>query len=199
MNLSMNDTDRAKNAGFSLALREVVGQELRLIPAAEGTSGMWSLDAGEIPVAHLRFGHDGWALDLACKEERWRITRHRRFGWKLSLERLDGTRLGSYHGRRSRAGGSIELAAGTRARLRRSLLNNTWQIHDHHGVVCAIRSHPANQLSLFGARPKHRMTVTVDPEATASMGLHLVVLTACGVIMLTDAIAAAAAKTELGR
>ena len=195
----MNEAERAKNSRFSLGLREVVGQELRLVPAAEGTSGMWSLDAGEISVARLRFGHDGWALDVACKEEQWRLTKHRKFGWELSLERPDGTRLGSYHGGGWRAGGSIELTDGTRAKLRRSLLGNNWQIHDHHGAVGEIRSRAANQLSPFGARPQHRMTVTIDPEPAGSIGLHLVVLTACGVIMLTDAIAAAATKTELGR
>ena len=114
--------ERTKTTEFSLGLREVGGQELRLVPAPEGTSGMWSLDAGEIPVAHLCFGHDGWALDVACKEEQWRLTKHGRFGWNLDLERPDGMCLGSYHERRWRRGGSIELADGTRAELRRSLL-----------------------------------------------------------------------------
>ena len=64
----MNEGEHAMTVGFSLELREVVGQELRLVPApADNTSGMWSLNAGHIPVAHLRFGHDGWAVDVACK------------------------------------------------------------------------------------------------------------------------------------
>jgi hypothetical protein len=100
----MDEAEQARKVGFSLGLREVVGQDLRLVPAAEGTSGMWSLNAGDISVAQLRFGHDGWALDVVCKEEQWRLAKHRRFGWELSLERPDGVCLGSYHGRRWRAG-----------------------------------------------------------------------------------------------
>jgi hypothetical protein len=195
----MNGSEQATTADFSLGLREVVGKELRLVPAAGGTSGTWSLNTGDIPVAHLRFGHDGWGVDVACKEEQWRLIKHRRFGWGLNLECSDGVCLGSYHGRRWRAGGSIELADGTSAELRRSLLRNNWQIQNPHGAVCEIVSDAANQLSPFGVRPQHRMTVTIVPELAGSRSLHLVVLSACGVILLTDALAAASAKADMGR
>ena len=105
----------ATDADFSLRLREVVGQVLRLVPAAEGTNGMWSLDAGDIAVAYLHLGHDGWAVDVACQEEQWRLTSQKRFGWDLSLDRADGVCLGRYRGRRWRTGGTVELADGTRA------------------------------------------------------------------------------------
>jgi hypothetical protein len=81
-------------------------------------------------------------LDVACKEEQWRLTKHTRFGWELDLERPDGALLGSYQGRRWRNGGSIELANGTRAKLRRSLLSNNWQIQNPHGAICEILSRP---------------------------------------------------------
>jgi hypothetical protein len=177
-----------------------VGEELRLVPAPDATSGTWSLNAGAGAVAHLRFGHDGWALDVARKEEHWQIAKHGRFGRELNLERHDGALLGTYQGRRWRSGGSVELADKFGAELRRSLLrNNHWRIKDLHGPVCEIRSCPANQLSLFGARSPHRMIVAVAPEVRESVNIHLVVLSACGVIMLTDALAAASAKADLGR
>jgi len=194
----MTEAERTKTAGFSLGLREVVGQELQLVPAAEVTSGMWSLNAGDISVAHLCFGHDGWALDVACKEEQWRLTKHGRFGWELNLERPDGALLGSYHERRWRSGGSIELGDGTSAELRRSLLKSNWQVQNVHGAVCEILSRPYMG-TLTTRRSEDRMTVIIEPELTGNIGLHLVVLTACGVVMLTDAIAAAAAKADLGR
>jgi hypothetical protein len=196
----LTEAEQAKAADFSLRLREVVGQELRLVPGADGTSGTWSLNAGDIPVAHLRFGHDGWALDVACKEEQWRLAKHKRFGWELNLERPDGVCLGSYHGRRWRAGGSIELADGTRAELRRSLLRSNWQIQNPHGAVCEILSRAADpRISLLPGLRGVSMTVTIDPEPTGSASLHLVVLTACGVVLLHDLLAAAAAAADLGR
>ncbi len=91
---------------------------------------MWSLDAGDIPVAHLRFGHDGWAVEVACKEDQWRLAKNKRFGRELNIERPDGGLLGSYYGRRWRSGGAFELANGTRAELRRSPLRNRWQIRN---------------------------------------------------------------------
>jgi hypothetical protein len=192
--------EQAMTVDFSLGLREVVGQELRLVPGPVDTSGMWSLNAGDIPVAYLRFGHDGWAVDVACKEAQWRLAKHKRFGWELDLERPDGGLLGSYHGRRWRSGGGIELADGTRAELRRSPLGGKWQIRNPHGAVCEILSRAAHsQLSFHPGLKAFSMTVTIDPESAESTGLHLVILTGCGVIMLTNALAAASAKAELGR
>jgi hypothetical protein len=194
----MNEAEHAMNVDFSLGLREVVGQELRLVPASAGTSGMWSLDAGDIPVAHLRFGHDGWAVEVACKEAQWRLAKNKKFGWELNIERPDGGLLGSYYGRRWRSGGGIELANGTRAELRRSPLRNRWQIRNPHGAVCDILSR-AYVGELTTRRAADRMTVTLDPEPTGIGSLEIVVLTACAVIMLTDAHAAASARADMGR
>lgn len=194
----MNEAEHAMTVDFSLGLREVVGQELRLVPASAGISGMWSLDAGDIPVAHLRFGHDGWAVEVACKEAQWRLAKNKKFGWELNIERPDGGLLGRYYGRRWRSGGGIELANGTRAELRRSPLQNRWQIRNTHGAVCDILSR-AYVGKLTTRRTEDRMTVTLDPEPTGIGSLEIVVLTACGVIMLTDALAAAGARADMGR
>src|SRR5271166_1724375 len=174
----MTEAEQAKTADFSLRLREVVGQELRLVPAREVASGIWSLNAGDVPVAHLRFGHDGWALDVACKEDQWRLVKRRRSGWELNLERPDGTLLGSYHGRRWRVGGSIELADGAHAELRRALLKSNWQVQNRQGAVCEIRSRAANpQASLLPALRGVSMAVRIDPEPTGSGSLHVVIFT----------------------
>jgi hypothetical protein len=194
----VNEAEHAMTVDFSLGLREVVGQELRLVPASAGISGMWSLDAGDIPVAHLRFGHDGWAVEVACKEAQWRLAKNKKFGWELNIERPDGGLLGRYYGRRWRNGGGIELANGTRAELRRSPLQNRWQIRNPHGAVCDILSR-AYVGKLTTRRTEDRMTVTLDPEPTGIRSLEIVVLTACGVIMLTDALAAAGARADMGR
>ncbi len=145
-------------------------------------------------VADTTAGRSRWLVT----EAQWRLAKNKKFGWELNIERPDGGLLGSYYGRRWRSGGGIELANGTRAELRRSPLRNRWQIRNTHGAVCDILSR-AYVGNLATRRAADRMTVTFDLEPTGIGSLEIVVLTACGVIMLTDALAAAGARADGGR
>jgi hypothetical protein len=184
---------------FRLTLRDTVGETLRLVrpgpsPGSERADGSWRprrllgrefwLLAGELPVAYLRYGdrNDPALVEVVCREERWQLTKHRRTGWDLSLQRTaDHAPLGRYRGRRWRAGGTIELADGTSATAR-NWPGGPWRLE-------ASGAKPFAEVKrglITRSRRDEPLRVTMKSAPREIVGLHLVVLTVCGVILLEE-------------
>jgi hypothetical protein len=102
------------------------------------------------------------------------IRKRRRVGWKLSIESAEGRHVGWYSGRRWLPGGAIYLTDGTQVDLRR-LLNRRWK----------LQTTGARQ-RLVDIRTSHRplMTLTIRSFPAEITEAHLVILTACAVVML---------------
>ena len=72
----MNEIEPTTTAQFSTPFSEVASQELRLV-GRDFPDGTWALNAGDETLAHLRLGHEDGALDVTCKEDQWRLVKHK--------------------------------------------------------------------------------------------------------------------------
>jgi hypothetical protein len=184
---------------FPVTLRDTVGGTLRLVrpgpsPGYERADGSWRpprflgrefwLVAGELSVAYLRYGDrdDPALVEMACREERWQLTEHRRTGWDLSLERTtDHAPLGGYRGRRWRAGGTIELADGTSITVQ-NWPGGPWRLQTRGAKPFA----EVRRGLVTRSRRDEPLRVTMKSAPLEIVGLHLVVLSVCGVMLLED-------------
>jgi hypothetical protein len=183
----------AAGAEFPLKLQDTIGETLRLIRTSDQDRRWhralsWDSDllllAGEIPVADLHFSTSLTTLMyIACCEERWRLTKDKPNGWDLNLERAnDQAPLGHYWAHHWRAGGTIELADGTSFVVSRSL--SRWRLHMPEAEPFVEIPHRA--ALMHSTEEPLRVTMKSLPPEPA--GLHLAVLTVCGVILLEDVV-----------
>lgn len=182
---------------FHASLRDEIGVTLRLELVAEPHELVqeiffgreFHLLAGKLPVAHLRYGDQAPALvEIACKEERWRLTKHWHAGWDLSLERTtDSIPIGRYRGRHWRAGGTIELIDGGSVTVRHRP-GGRWRLA-MPGAKPFVELRPRRLRS----RRNKPLRLTIKSVPAEMVSLHLFVLTVCGVILLEDEVASMSA------
>jgi hypothetical protein len=178
---------------FPLRLCDTVGSTLHLVLAekcrdsgwlkrAFAKGGFWLL-AGEIPVAYLRHG-DRALVEIACREECWRLTKHRRYGWELNLERLeDSEPLGRYRGRSWQKGGRIELGDDGNVLVHKGM-TSPWRMRLAGSEPFAEIAH-----SLYRWHRDEPLRVTLRSLPPEPVTLHLAVLSLCGVILIEDLLA----------
>jgi hypothetical protein len=118
-------------------------------------------------------------MDVACREGHWWLTKDKPNGWDLNLERAnDQALLGHYCARHWRAGGTIELADGTSVVADKSL--SRWRLHMPKAEPFVEITQRAAHIR--SAEEPLRVTMKSIPPELA--GLHLAVLTICGVTLL---------------
>jgi hypothetical protein len=130
-------------------------------------------------------GVPGALAHMASANGEWALTRRRRFGRDLLIERQDGQHVGWYEGRHWLAGGTISLTDGTQADLRRDRRRSPlfgWKLQatDTGGRYAEI--HCPGRLS------KRSVTLTLRTLPDTAFA-DVVVLTACAVVRLQQAVA----------
>lgn len=179
---------------FHARLQDVIGVTLRLelVTSPEELLGQevffgreFHLLADGLPVAHLRYGDQAPALvEIACSEERWRLTKHWQTGWYLSLERTtDSVPIGRYRGRHWRAGGMIELTDGGSVTVRHRP-GGRWRL-----AMPGTKPFAKLRQRRSGLRSNEPLQVTIKSIPPEMVTSHLFVLTVCGVILLEDEVA----------
>jgi hypothetical protein len=125
-------------------------------------------------------------MDIACSEGQWQLSKHKRFGWDLNLERADDQApLGYYRARHWRAGGTIELMDNMSVVVRNS--STHWRLQMPHAEpFVEIRHRLAH---MHNAEEPMRVTIKSLPWELTDF--HLAVLTVCGVILLEDVVGGA--------
>jgi hypothetical protein len=120
-------------------------------------------------------------MHIACREEHWQLSKYKPHGWDLKLERAnDQAPLGNYRARHWRAGGTIELADGTSVVASKS--SSRWCLHMPEAEPFVEIPHRVAQI--HSADEPLRVTMKSLPSGLP--GLHLAVLTVCGVILLEE-------------
>jgi len=157
---------------YALNISAVIGEPIRLVGgdlvAAGGPVGSVSLRVPGV-LAHMVSANGGWTL-----------TRRRRFGWDLLIERQDGQHVGWYEGWRWLAGGTISMTDGTQAELRRDRRRSPlfgWKLQatDTGGRYAEI--HCPGRLS------KRSITLSLQTLPDTAFA-DVVVLTSCAVLRL---------------
>jgi len=161
---------------FPVRMQAAVGEKLRVVPIDPKRSAWAGYDVlgSGGRAGSLGPGGEAELARMECAEGAWCLKKRRRLGWELLIESVDGQHVGLYSGRRWLPGGSISLTDGTQADLRR-LLNGGWK----------LQTTGARQ-RLVDMRRSHRllMTLTIRPLPPEMAHAHLVILTACAVVML---------------
>lgn len=192
-------TQQDRSTDFPVSMEAAVGEKLRVFPTDPKLSAQawrklglswaqWMAMGRSASVVHhgydvlapggragsLSLGGRAELARMACAEGAWCLKKRRRLGWELIIESADGRHVGWYSGRRWLPGGTIYLTDGTQVDLRR-LLNGRWK----------LQTTGARQ-RLVDIRTSHRplMTLTIRSLAATITEVHLVILTACGVLML---------------
>ena len=165
-----------RSTDFPVSMEAVVGEKLRVVPIDPKLSAWAGYDV-LAPGGRAGSLGPGGGAELArmeCAEGAWCLKKRRRLGWELLIESADGRHVGWYSGRRWLPGGTISLTDGTQVDLRR-LLNGRWR----------LQTTGARQ-RLVDIRTSYRplMTLTIRSFPAEITEAHLVILTACGVLML---------------
>ena len=165
-----------RSTGFPVSMEAVVGETLRVVPTDPKRSAWAGYDvlAAAGRVGWLGPGGRAELARMECAEGAWCLKKRRRLGWELLIESADGRHVGWYSGRRWLPGGTISLTDGTQVDLRR-LLNGGWK----------LQTTDARQ-RLVDMRRSHRLLMTLTiPSLPAEMPeAHLVIFSACAVLML---------------
>ena len=165
---------------FPVSIKTLVGQTLRIRFHRPRRSSVVALSAnlesssGEL-VAWLRLYGPGELVGMACREGTWSLNKRRKYGWELLIESRDGGHIGWYSGRHWFPGGTIILADGARVDLRRSRTFG-WKLElsGTREVIAEISRYKPGSASV---------TIrSLPPEVYSDA--PVVVLTACGVLML---------------
>jgi hypothetical protein len=189
---------------FTLCMRDVVGDTLRVVPTDRRSSkqlakdlGMtgarawrlggalracsdYELRAGDGILGSLIFGETALAR-LACAEGVWSLQKRCRLGWELVITSASGENSGWYSGRHWLPGGTIVLATGSRVKLSRAPSLH-WKLRAGGGeVIAAIRTHGGLRKGIDTS-----LTIRSIPDTLGE--LSLLVLTACAVLTLERAI-----------
>jgi hypothetical protein len=195
-------SERLSAIEFPSRLCDTVGSTLHLVLAEKHRDGGWVkttfdkggfwLLAGETPVAYMRYGEHA-LVEIACREECWRLTKDRPVGWELNLERLeDSEQLGRYRGRSWRKGGRIELGDDGDVLVDKGL-GSPWRMRLAGGEPFAEILH-----SLYRWHRDEPLRVTLRSLPQEPVTLHLAVLSLCGVILIEDQLARASPSGGAG-
>lgn len=160
-------------SGFPARVESAVGGELRVARAGPSLAYDLRSRAGLIGSVDLGFGGRVVAM-MACAEGTWQLSKRRPHGWELLVSSPDGRPVGWYSGRPRPPGGQISFIDGAGADLRRGL-NRQWRLQSVNG-----RERFAD-IQISGEPPAHEVVLALQaPPPNA----HLVVLTACAVLLL---------------
>jgi hypothetical protein len=167
-----NEPGKDRAVEFPVFLSATVGRDLRLV----GTKYEYALVAGGGRAGAISLLGEFWLAHMACREGDWFLTRRRKHGWEFVIEVEDRSQVGLYSGRRWRAGGTIQMADGTRVDLRRRTPIADWNLQtpDHR---------PFAAISISGLE-RDKAWVTIRSLPSGVVDLHIVLLTACSVVSL---------------
>jgi hypothetical protein len=118
---------------------------------------------------------------MANAEGTWSLEKRRRFGWDYVLVDSDGQHAGSYVGRRWLPWGTISLIGGTQADLRRSS-GPAWKLQTTGTKERCV------DISKARGRSGCTLTLTIRAFPRSALDIHLLMLTACAVILLEDSV-----------
>jgi len=165
-----------RSTDFPVSMEAAVGERLRVAPIDPKRSAWVGYDvlASGGRAGWLGPGGRAELARMECAEGAWCLKKRRRLGWELLIESADGRHVGWYSGRRGLPGGTISLTDGTQVDLRR-LLSGGWK----------LQTTDARE-RLADMRRSHRllMSLTIRSLPAEMPEAHLVILTACAVVML---------------
>jgi hypothetical protein len=186
-----SDLDPTKAVSFPGSLGTAVGDVVRAVPVnakQPRTAAWWVRGACDVydvlavgGKAGVIDGISSGAPRMASAEGTWRLEKRRRFGWEYVLVDSDGQDAGWYAGRRWLPGGRISLNDGTQADLRRSF-RPPWKLQTtatHERCV---------DISKARGRTGSTLTLTIRALPRPAVDLHVLMLTACAVILLEDTV-----------
>ena len=119
------DRDRCEPTDFPVRTKAVVGQQLELRSRSRFYE-LCSSDGQRVALFDL-YGASGDLVRLVCAEGSWRLNKRHKYGWELVIESTDGRPIGSYSGRHWASGGTISVADGVQADLRKTPLG-VWKL-----------------------------------------------------------------------
>jgi hypothetical protein len=188
-----SDRDPAARPDFPASLGAAAGGKLRVVPREtkpRRTLSWWvrrlsdgydvlSVGGAAASISGIAVGRPVMATSAGV----WSLEKRGRVGWEYTLVDSNGQEVGAYSGRSWLPGGTISLIDGTKAHLRRSF-GRAWKvlIADAHERCVDIRK----SRSPGGAT----LALTIRSVPTMTLDMHLLVLTACTVLLLGDTVPA---------
>jgi hypothetical protein len=176
---------------FSASLASAAGNVIRVVPSEDqelrNAPGWLSRFSDTYDVmatngaAGAISGVSGGAPRMASASGTWTLEKLRRRGWDYVLMDADGHHAGSYTGNRWLPGGTISLVDGTQADLRRSSWR-AWKLQTKETRERCF------DIRTSRGRGGCRLTVTIRSFPMATLDMHLLMLTACVVILLGDTV-----------
>ena len=186
-----HDLDPTAAVSFPGSLGTAVGDVVRAVPSKTKqprTAAWWvrrSSDTYDVLAVRGRAGAisgiSGGAPRMASAEGTWSLEKRRRLGWEYVLVDSDGQHAGWYAGRRWLPGGTISLIGGTQADLRRSL-RPAWKLQTTGTKERCV------DISKARGRSGCALTLTIRAFPRPALDIHLLILTACAVILLEDTV-----------
>jgi hypothetical protein len=189
-----SDRDPAARPDFPASFGAAAGGKLRVVPSEtrpRRTPLSWwvrrlsdgydvlSVGGAAASISGIAVGRPVMATSAGV----WSLEKRGRVGWEYTLVDSNGQEVGAYSGRSWLLGGTISLIDGTKAHLRRSF-GRAWKvlIADAHERCVDIRK----SRSPGGAT----LALTIRSVPTMTLDMHLLVLTACTVLLLGDTVPA---------
>ena len=160
-----------------MRLAECVDQTLRVVGRDDKPATQFDLLSSNGRAGSLDLRPTHGLVGIECAEGMWSLRRRQRRGWQFVIESSNDQHVGWYSGRKWLPGGTIDLTDGTQVALARSLTGR-WRLRDSEltGAFAYLRS--------SGAAGEPKIVSKIAAVPTAMKQFHLVVLIACGVVLL---------------